>query len=216
MALRDQPYIPLYVQDIMTDEKLNECSAATHGVYIKGIMCLMHKSENYGKILLKQKYKQTESKENNFALMLATHLPYDVATILAAINELLVEGVCHFEEDFLVQKRMVNDGKLSISRSLSGKKGGEITQKNNKDFAKANIKANSEYESEYESEDYNTNQSSTSISLTNEKNISKNGKNIGFAETASQGESISPFAIRPKRPLSDFIGQIGADGKVIR
>jgi len=55
MALRDQPYLPLYVQDIMTDEKLNECSAASHGIYIKGIMCLMHKSETYGKIMLKHK-----------------------------------------------------------------------------------------------------------------------------------------------------------------
>lgn len=26
MALRDQPYLPLYVQDFLTDEKLRECS----------------------------------------------------------------------------------------------------------------------------------------------------------------------------------------------
>ena len=44
MALRDQPYLPLYIHDIMVDEKLNECCAATHGIYIKGLMCLMHKS----------------------------------------------------------------------------------------------------------------------------------------------------------------------------
>ncbi|MDQ5930800.1 MAG: hypothetical protein QG594_2589 [Bacteroidota bacterium] len=150
MALRNQPYLPLYVQDIMTDEKLNECSASTHGVYIKGIMCLMHKSENYGKILLKQKYKQTESKEKNFALMLATHLPYDVDTIFAAIVELISEGVCQFEDDFMIQKRMVKDGELSVTRSKSGKSGGESTQKKNKTFALAKTEANSEYENTIE------------------------------------------------------------------
>ena len=67
MALRDQPYLPLYIQDIMTDEELNECSASTHGIYIKGIICLMHKSKAYGKILLKQKYKQNKSISLNFA-----------------------------------------------------------------------------------------------------------------------------------------------------
>ena len=29
MALRNQPYIPLYVQDYLTDEKLSMCSWAT-------------------------------------------------------------------------------------------------------------------------------------------------------------------------------------------
>ena len=59
MALRNQPYFPLYVQDFMTDEKLNECSAKANGIYIR-LMCIMHKSEEYGTILLKQKYKQNE------------------------------------------------------------------------------------------------------------------------------------------------------------
>lgn len=64
MALRNQPYFPLYVQDFMTDEKLNECSAKANGIYIR-LMCIMHKSEEYGTILLKQKYKQNESKSEN-------------------------------------------------------------------------------------------------------------------------------------------------------
>jgi len=152
MALRDQPYLPLYIQDIMTDEKLNECCAATHGVYIKGVMCLMHKSAIYGKILLKQKYKQTSSKEQNFALMLAKHLPYTVDVIFAALTELIQEDVCQFEGDYLVQKRMFNDGILSEKRSLSGSRGGSNTQKNNKLFALAKIQATTEYEIENEIE----------------------------------------------------------------
>jgi len=152
MALRDQPYLPLYIQDIMTDEKLNECSASTHGIYIKGIMCLMHKSEHYGKILLKQKHKQNSSKEKNFALLLAKHLPYSEREIEVALTELITEGVCHYDGDFLVQKRMVKDNELSEKRALAGKTGGKNTQKNipkTDNFAKAKVEANSEYENEY-------------------------------------------------------------------
>lgn len=153
MALRDQPYLPLYVQDIMTDEKLNECCAATHGIFIKGIMCLMHKSETYGKLLLKQNVKQDADFCLSFASQFVRHLPYTVEEICAAVNELIREKVCHIEGQYLVQKRMVSDNELSVKRSNSGKTGGEKTQSKNKNFAKANIKANSEYEYEYINED---------------------------------------------------------------
>lgn len=150
MALRDQPYMPLYVQDYLTDEKLNECSASTQGIYIK-IMCIMHKSEEYGCILLEQKYKQTDNQIKNFALKLVKHLPFSETEIFNAITELLNEKVLHICEDKIYQKRMVKDNELSLKRSESGKKGGKKSQ-----FAKAkseaNNQANSEYEYEYENE----------------------------------------------------------------
>lgn len=74
MALRDQPYLPLYIQDFLTDEKLMECSASTTGVYIR-LMCVMHKSEKYGTILLRQKFKQTDQQISNFATQIAKHFP---------------------------------------------------------------------------------------------------------------------------------------------
>ena len=85
MALRNQPYFPLYVQDFMTDEKLNECSAKANGIYIR-LMCIMHKSEEYGTILLKQKYKQNESKSENliFAVMLFPSLKYKTLALFCA------------------------------------------------------------------------------------------------------------------------------------
>ncbi len=92
MALRDQPYIPLYIQDFMTDEKLNECSAGATGVFIR-IMCLMHKSNPYGTILLKQKYKQTSSTVTNFASMLLRQMPYSLIEIETGLQELLNEDV---------------------------------------------------------------------------------------------------------------------------
>jgi hypothetical protein len=150
MALRDQPYIPLYIQDIMTDEKLNECCAATHGIYIKGIMCLMHKSETYGMILLREKDKQTDSQIKNFALKFDKHLPYTVDEIEAALTELLEEGVLNIDESTgaLFQKRMVKDNEISQKRVVSGKKGADKTREN---FAKAKHEANSENEYENES-----------------------------------------------------------------
>lgn len=147
MSLRNQPYLPLYVQDYLTDEKLNLCSLATQGVYIK-IMCIFHKSETYGGILLKQKDKQKENICLNFAYKLAKLLPINLADIESALNELLDEKVLLIEDDFLFQKRMLKDGKLSETRALIGKEGGKKTQEKYKNFAKAKNKANTEYEYE--------------------------------------------------------------------
>ena len=170
MALRNQPYLPLYVQDIMTDEKLNECSAATHGIYIKGIMCLMHKSEAYGKILLKQKYKQTESKCLSFANQLVKHLPYSVEELDTALCELIEEKVCHFDVDYLCQKRMIKDNDISLKRSSAGKKGVQ-----SKKFAEAKGAANSEDENENEN-GINNNRSTESFTIFWDKYQSINGK----------------------------------------
>jgi uncharacterized protein YdaU (DUF1376 family) len=148
MALRNQPYLPLYIQDFMTDEKLMECSAESTGVYIR-IMCLMHKSEEYGTILLRQKDKQTEQQINNFAVRIAKQLPYDFNVILKSLTELVEEGVLVIEGDILSQKRMVKDNALSNIRSNAGKKGGFATAKlEAKQEAKqeAKVLANSEYE----------------------------------------------------------------------
>jgi len=156
MALRDQPYLPLYIQDIMTDEKLNECSPSTHGIYIKGLMCLMHKSKTYGKILLKQKYKQNKSMSLNFANQLVKHLPYTTEEIKNAIDELIEEEVCYFEDEYICQKRMIKDNQVSEARSKAGKKGGgnpNFVKTKKQTKQQTNTQTNSEYEYEYEDED---------------------------------------------------------------
>jgi len=159
MALRDQPYLPLYVQDFLTDEKLNECSAEANGVYIR-IMCIMHKSEEYGTILLKQNDKQSDKPLENFAEKLTKHLPYPTRVILKALEELTSEKVLSITGDKMIQKRMVADNEISIKRAESGRKGGIITQfakANAKANAKAKIKASAENENENENEDDNVN-----------------------------------------------------------
>ena len=141
MALRKQPYLPLYIQDFLTDEKLIECSASATGVYIR-IMCIMHKSDEYGTILLKQKDKQNSKQIINFAYKLAKYLPYDIDIIINGLTELVSENVLIIDGDKLIQKRMVRDNEISKIRSKAGKKGGLKTQ----NFAKAKIEAKHEYE----------------------------------------------------------------------
>lgn len=153
MALRNQPYIPLYVQDYLTDEKLNECSPATQGVYIK-LLCVLHKMDEYGTILLKQSDKQTSNQIKNFACKFAKQIAFSVEIIESALNELIANGVMTINGDILFQKRMVKDNGISVVRSEAGKKGGEKTQFAYK-FAKAKPQANSEYE--YENENGNEN-----------------------------------------------------------
>jgi hypothetical protein len=154
MALRNQPYIPLYVQDFLTDEKLIECSAQSTGVFIR-LICIMHKSEEYGTILLKQKDKQSNEQDENFALKLVKQMPYSFEIILSSIKELLAEKVIFLDGDILGQSRMINDNSLSIKRAKAGKKGGKFAQAKLKASVKAKDKANTEYEYEIEIEDEN-------------------------------------------------------------
>ena len=146
MSLRNQPYIPLYVQDVLTDEKLVECSASAHGIYFR-LLCIMHKSESYGTILLKQKDKQTPNQILNFALKLSKQMPLEVEEIESGLSELISEGVLNLEGDSLYQKRMIKDNELSLKRSEAGKIGGAKSH-----FAQANSQANIEANSEDEYE----------------------------------------------------------------
>jgi hypothetical protein len=136
MALRNQPYLPLYVQDFLTDEKLNACSASTQGIYIK-IMCILHKSEEYGTLRIKEKdqqnYEQNSSKtlandEQNFSKIkifahkLSKLITFTEDEIFNALIELVEEGVMKIDGDILFQKRMVKDAKVSEIRAVSGSK----------------------------------------------------------------------------------------------
>ncbi len=179
MSRREQPYIPLYVQDFLTDEKLNECSAESTGVYIR-LMCLMHKSHEYGVILLKQKDKQNPkqnaSNVTDFANKLVKHMPYDVATIERSLHELLEEEVIYIDGDRLCQKRMIKDGEISSLRASAGSKGGkkkaqkkEFANSFATDFAIAKSQATVEIENEYENENENEVKNKTDITTDDKK-----------------------------------------------
>ena len=143
MALRNQPYLPLYIQDYMTDEKLNMCSWQTQGIYVK-ILCILHKQEIYGKILFKQIDKQNLSRVFNFACILIRLIPCQIQDMILALEELLENGVLKMDDNSLYQKRMVKDGEISEARSMAGKKGG-----GNPVLFKQKDKQITEYENEY-------------------------------------------------------------------
>lgn len=174
MARKDLPYLPLYVQDFLTDEKLMECSASATGVYVR-VMCVLHKCNPYGKLLLRQKDRQSEQQILNFAAKLAKHLPFTLQVILDGLNELIEEDVLQIEGDILSQKRMVSDGELSIVRSKSGKLGARKTNNMNINFAEKFAAANSSANTENE---IDINNSIYSI-VKNSENGSKN-KIINF------------------------------------
>jgi hypothetical protein len=136
MALRNQPYIPIYVDDILTDEKLMQCNTEALSIY-PWIIFILHKQEEYGKILLKQKHKQSEKQIENFAKVISRLLPFDLQYILIGLDDLIEEKVLRIEGDYLIQKRMVRDNEISVMRSNVGKKGQKVkkeNQQNNQDI----------------------------------------------------------------------------------
>lgn len=143
MALTDQPYLPLYVDDWANNNKLKLCSPGAHGLLIS-IMCILHKEPQYGSLLLKQRFKQTDNQKRNFALQVAKLSAFDFAEIEPFFYELLDEGIIEIEEDYLINGRMVRDGRISLARSKAGSTGGKATQEkyiNPSKFAKAKAAA---------------------------------------------------------------------------
>ena len=146
MALRNQPYLPLYVKDFLTDEKLIECSAESTGVYIR-LMCIMHNAQNYGQLKLGDKYNDQDIVKN-YSNMLTRQMPYTYEVIYKSLQELLRENVIFFMKNTLTQKRMFNDGLLSQERAKAGKIGGKRSKQNESKIVSKN-EANTEYEYVY-------------------------------------------------------------------
>lgn len=178
MALRDQPYIPLYVQDFLTDEKLMRCSAEATGVYIR-LMCVMHKSEQYGVFAIREKDRISDDISDDFARVFSFFSPYSQEVIHRAFQELLDEGVLYIYRNWLCQKRMIKDAELSEKRAKSGKLGAQKRHSQGDEFCyskspgKTSGKsvANTENENEYENEDI--------IETVNEGIVGSTDKEVG-------------------------------------
>ena len=181
MALRDQPYLPLFVQDFLTDEKLAECSPAATGVYIR-LMCLLHKSEEYGKLTLRPKDILTEAEVSAlreqievkaedlagadalvivFAKKLLRQMPFELHEIAVALAELLDENVVAIDGYTLYQKRMVKDGQISEKRGKAGRAGLQARwseeSKESDDDSKGYSKPHSKTDSKTDSKDNSKN-----------------------------------------------------------
>jgi len=144
MALRNQPYLPLYVDDFTSDEDLRNCSAESTGVYIL-LLCAMHKSKEYGTIFLKNKEKVTKDFLENISLKLARQMPFETSIIKRALIELLEEDVIQKSGNKISQKRMVKDNDISEKRSNAGKKGNLKRHHFSEEFAIAKTVADTGY-----------------------------------------------------------------------
>lgn len=187
-ALRKLPYIPLYVQDFTSDEKLTGCSASAVGVYIF-LLCFLHKSETYGKLVLRPKdiltdeetdeiKKQVESKTKSktkskiiaFAKRLQRNMPFELYEIATGLTELEEERVITVEGIELYQKRMVRDGDVSEKRSNNGALGGRPAKEKTTQKSKSESKTESKSESELKT--------NTEIENEYENNIEKESKRV--------------------------------------
>ena len=110
----------------------------------------MHKTDEYGCILIRQKDKQNANKLLNFATKLAKLLSFEKQEIVKAITELVEEGVLQVDGDKLLQKRMVRDAELSVIRANARK--GVTTKGSTNDSTKHSTKPRTNPESEYESD----------------------------------------------------------------
>ena len=155
---RAQPYLPLYVQDVLTDPHLCACSASACGVYLY-LLCILHKQEEYGEYRLWDE----PSDEDIFALFaaqLSRQMPLSAEEIAPALRELVKRGVLSLQQDCLICDDMVLQHHVSVQRAAAGQKGGSKTQSKNTDkqksfastFALAKVQANTENEIEYESD----------------------------------------------------------------
>ena len=123
-------------------------------------MCIMHKEDQYGTLLLKQNFKHHSDICLDFASYLARLLPFSQEEIAPALYELIDEKVLYMDDECIYCNRMIEDAKLSTIRASNGSKGGKATTRKNKKkpdkfathFAQANNQANAEYENDIASE----------------------------------------------------------------
>ena len=147
-----QPYLPLYVQDVLTDQHLCACSAAACGVYLY-LLCVLHKQDVYGVYRL---WDEPSDKDvlPLFAAQLSRQIPLSADEIAPALREMIQRGVLLLEQNSLLCPDMVRQNTLREKRASAGQKGGSKTQSKNTSnknrfastFAKAKVQANSENE----------------------------------------------------------------------
>lgn len=123
-------------------------------------MCLMHKGDKYGMIILADDDLIYDDVLKNFTEKLSKHMPWKVEIIEKSLQDLIKKNVIKLQKNSLIQGRMVKDNKLSETRAKAGKKGGiatKISYGKRESKTKAKHTANTEYEIDIDIEDINTN-----------------------------------------------------------
>ena len=111
-----EPAFQFYPNDWLGDPELRLCSAATRGVFID-LMCLMHKSKVYGKLLI----NGSSPSQGTLKTLLRIHHK----TYHKAFKELLEYGVLKVDsEGVYYNARMIKDKALREMRRECGRLGG--------------------------------------------------------------------------------------------
>jgi hypothetical protein len=133
-----RPSFQFYPNDWICHLELQSCSLAAQGLWIN-LMCRMHKSSVYGKLLLEQNGNQIPITAEKLAGLVGKTWE----EIQPLVNELVSLKVMKVESGtgIFFCSRMVKDEDLRNKRAAAGKLGGETTQKS-KAFAKSNHQAN--------------------------------------------------------------------------
>ena len=120
------PAFQFYPGDWRKDPGVQALSYHDRGIWFE-ILCLMHESEQRGKLLLNGKPVPNEA--------LARLLGLDKQILTKTLSTLLEYGVCTRDPatNALMNRRMVRDEELRKIRQESGKKGGNptLTKHNN-------------------------------------------------------------------------------------
>jgi hypothetical protein len=112
----NDPYWPFYAGDFLRDQVLQDCSKASHSVWLH-MMCLMHDSTQRGALVDVQGRPWSNEK-------IAEKIPGSLLENLALFHELMDAKIFSRDENgAVISRRMVRQRQLSEKRAASGKKG---------------------------------------------------------------------------------------------
>lgn len=110
------PAFQFYPADWKKDIKVQTLSFEERGIWFE-ILCLMHESEDRGKLVINKKPMDEE--------MISRLISCDLETLKKALKKILELGVAYKDKNEIIfNKRMVNDEKIIKIRRKCGKKGG--------------------------------------------------------------------------------------------
>lgn len=180
------PAFQFYPGDWRRDPAVQSLSYFDRGVWLE-ILCLMHESEQRGKLLLNGKKMPNEA--------LARLLGLDKQILTKTLDTLLEYGVASIDEETeaLMSRRMVRDEKIRQIRKEVGKKGGNpnlVNQKSNQTTTKNKIELNQ-----------NSTPSSSSSSSTTNKISGGNSPpaTVNFPENGFQNRQWIELTVAEKK-----------------
>ena len=186
MKLPKLPAFQFYPADWRKDPGIQALSYEERGIWFE-MICLMHESEERGKLTLNGKAINNKRLSKMLGLE-----PRKFSKIIVEFLELGVASKCEIT-GAIVSKRMVRDEVIRQIRSESGKKGGEKSPSKSEANGKQNAKQN------------DPPSSSTSV-------LKENNKENGEGESQQEAK---PFLIKPNHLVAEWNSVFDFEGSEI-